>query len=47
MDLGVLRTINILQLGRKGRLNESEIHLVSVSVSEIFSQRVCAGLPYS
>ena len=37
MDLGVLRTINILQLGRKGRLNESEIHLVSVSVSEIFS----------
>lgn len=37
MDLGVLRTINILQLGRKGRLNESEIHLVSVSVSETFS----------
>ena len=42
MDLGVLRTINILQLGRKGRLNESEIHLVSIAVADTFSIPISA-----
>ena len=36
-DLGVLQTINILRKGRKININESEIHLVAISVSETFS----------
>lgn len=36
-DIGVLRTINILKKGRNDNLQESEIHLVAISVSETFS----------
>lgn len=36
-DLGVLQTINILRKGRNKNLNDSEIHLVALSVADSFS----------
>lgn len=42
MDLGLLKTIDILRKGKKHNLQESEIHLVSIAVSDTFSIPISA-----
>jgi chromosomal replication initiation ATPase DnaA len=42
MDLGLLKTIDILRKGKKQNLHESEIHLVSISVADTFSIPIAA-----
>jgi len=42
MDLGLLKTIDILRKGKKHNLQESEIHLVSIAVADTFSIPISA-----